>query len=36
MIIEALMKGKMPIAKTAPSRTRGADKLLDEIKQILG
>jgi methyl-accepting chemotaxis protein len=27
---------KMPIAKTAPSRTRGADKLLDEIKQILG
>jgi phage shock protein A len=26
----------LKIAETAPSKTRGADKLLDEIKQILG
>jgi len=26
----------LPVTKTAPSKTRGADQLVDEIKQILG
>jgi len=26
----------LPVTKTAPSKTRGADQLIDEIKQILG
>jgi hypothetical protein len=26
----------LPITRTAPSRTKAADKLLDELKQILG